>query len=323
MGRTVGVGWLVTGASLASVLACVAALGALIALDAPIAVTIGGGIALGGLASLAVISSRALGRAIRSATRNANALADAEERQLVPGAGLVPMELRIIERALQHASTQLRDRRGYVAEFASNVTHELKTPLTAIRGAAELLLEQREKMSDEQFDRFVRNIDADAERMERMVSRLLDLARVGNPLPNSVQQIETAPFFRELVERYDTVELNLDAPPERIAINTVQLRSAVSNLLDNAVRHGDGKPVDLRVSTDPHQADRLRIQVRDRGPGISVANQRRLFEPFFTTERDRGGTGLGLAIVKAVAENRRGTVSVDTGSDGTEFTLVL
>jgi two-component system OmpR family sensor kinase len=65
------------------------------------------------------------------------------------------------------------------------------------------------------------------------------------------------------------------------------------------------------------------VSVRDHGPGISVANQRRLFQRFFTTCPDEGGTGLGLAIVKAVAERYRGSITFATGADGTRFELVL
>ena len=69
--------------------------------------------------------------------------------------------------------------------------------------------------------------------------------------------------------------------------------------------------------------DRLRVRVRDRGDGISAGNRARVFDRFFTTERDQGGTGLGLAIVRAVADTRGGHVDFDTGPGGTTFTLVV
>jgi signal transduction histidine kinase len=103
-------------------------------------------------------------------------------------------------------------------------------------------------------------------------------------------------------------------------ISVEHLRSAVVNLLENALRHGAGKPVQVRVLRD---RDRLRIEVQDQGTGISVANQSRLFQRFFTTNRDSGGTGLGLAIARAVAERSGGEVSFVTGPSGTTFTLLL
>ena len=76
----------------------------------------------------------------------------------------------------------------------------------------------------------------------------------------------------------------------------------------------------LRASSE---AGRLRIDVSDHGPGISEANQKRLFQRFFTTERDQGGTGLGLAIIKAIANARGGRVAVQSSPAGTTFTVVL
>ena len=92
------------------------------------------------------------------------------------------------------------------------------------------------------------------------------------------------------------------------------------NLFDNAVRHGAGEPVDLTVRS---AGDKMAVSVRDRGPGISDGNRARIFNRFFTTERDNGGTGLGLAIVRAVAETRGGDVTFETAADGTTFTLTV
>jgi signal transduction histidine kinase len=105
-----------------------------------------------------------------------------------------------------------------------------------------------------------------------------------------------------------------------MAINPDHLEAAVRNLLDNAVRHGGGQPVELRAAADD---GRVVIEVRDHGQGISDGNRRRIFERFFTTERDRGGTGLGLAIVKAVADTRNGNVTFQTGAGGTTFRLTV
>ncbi len=127
-------------------------------------------------------------------------------------------------------------------------------------------------------------------------------------------------FFSALQDRYAGAEFVIDNPPPRILISVDHLRSAVVNLLENALRHGAGKPVQVRVLRDH---DRLRIEVQDQGAGISVANQSRLFQRFFTTSRDSGGTGLGLAIVRAVAERSGGEVSFVTGPSGTTFTLLL
>ena len=122
------------------------------------------------------------------------------------------------------------------------------------------------------------------------------------------------------MKRYPGLTLELQEPPVNILINVDHLRSAVVNLVENALRHGAGKPVILRAKSE---RGRLRIEVEDRGPGVSPANQQRLFQRFFTTERDDGGTGLGLVIVRAVAERQGGSIHFQTSSQGTTFTLTL
>jgi signal transduction histidine kinase len=103
-------------------------------------------------------------------------------------------------------------------------------------------------------------------------------------------------------------------------MNPEHLETALRNLLDNAVRHGEGRPVELGVT---QAGQRVRFRVRDHGAGVSPANLPRVFERFFTTERERGGTGLGLAIVKAVAELRGGDVAMASGPEGTTVDLVV
>jgi signal transduction histidine kinase len=101
-------------------------------------------------------------------------------------------------------------------------------------------------------------------------------------------------------------------------IDPQQLSSAVGNVVDNALRHGAGRPVEVRLDG---RAGGIAVTVRDQGPGISEQNRARIFDRFFTTERDRGGTGLGLAITRAVAEARGGSVTFRTGPSGTTFRI--
>ena len=215
---------------------------------------------------------------------------------------------------------RLRDRARDLAEYAAEVTHELKGPITAIRGATELLREQWPAMDAAQRDRFLANVDVDAARMERLVSRLLHLARIGSA-PDAADRVDVAAFFRTLAERFGhAVKVELQRPPAEVAIAADHLHSAVQNLVENAVRHRGERPVEVTVDG---RDGRLVVTVRDHGPGISEANRHRVFQRFFTTCPDEGGTGLGLAIVKAVAERYRGAVTWRTGPQGTTFELVL
>src|SRR5262249_16959369 len=116
------------------------------------------------------------------------------------------------------------------------------------------------------------------------------------------------------------VELVLRAPPAELEIAEEHLGSAIGNLVDNAVRHGRGQPVRVTLSA---AGARLLVEVRDQGHGISVGNQPKVWDRFFTTERDRGGTGLGLSIVQAIVHARKGEVGFDTSPSGTIFRMLL
>jgi len=145
--------------------------------------------------------------------------------------------------------------------------------------------------------------------MDRLVTRLLQLARIQSS-PDTAETVEVAPFLAGIVARYgQQVRLDVSGTPAAITMNPDHLETAVRNLVDNALRHGAGQPVDVVVG---HQGSRLAIAVRDRGPGISNGNQGRIFERFFTTERDRGGTGLGLSITKKFVEMHGGRIWVES-----------
>ncbi len=262
--------------------------------------------------------SRTITRPLRGITETASAVASGKSLPQMRK-GFTPTEVRELETALHTMAEQLSDRARYIADYAANASHELKSPITAIRGAAELLRDEGQEMSEQQRNKFLANIEADASRMERLVSRLLQLARIQSA-PESAQEINVKSFLEQIAEGYDHVLLRLEGDLGSIAMNRDHLESAVRNLLDNGVRHGGEAPVEVVASLE---RDRLVIRVRDSGPGISDANKERIFERFFTTERDRGGTGLGLAIVQAVARTRGGEVDVNTNPKKTTFTLQI
>lgn len=289
-------------------------------------------LALGALSfAVSLGFSAAIARPLRRLTRAASAIAEggphAERvprllRADVPTpAGFAPAEVVVLSRVLASMTERLEQRARYVAEFASNASHELKTPITSMRGAAELLQQHWGEMEPEQRERFLANIVDDAQRMERLVTGMLELARIENAGAERSGSIAVDVFAERLVERYDgRVALEREQPPATVEIAENHLHSVLANLIDNALRHGADQPVTVRLG---READRLRIDVIDRGPGVSEANRARLFQRFFTTERDRGGTGLGLAIVKAIAEARGGRVAVASGATGSTFTVVL
>lgn len=264
--------------------------------------------------------SRAIAGPVRSITDEARRVAEGRATRLSPPRGPVPAEVAELAQALSTMTDRLAGHAAEVADFAATLSHELKTPIAAMRGAMELLRESWDSMSPAQRERFLGNADADAARMERLVTRLLVLARIRSAdEPAPCDDVEGE--LRALAARYEGhVELRLEGVPGRVAVPADHLRMAVGNLLENAVEHGEGRPVELSGDTS---SGRLRVRVRDRGPGISEGNRARVFERFFTTRRDSGGTGLGLSIVRAVAESCGGSVDFETGPGGTTFTLVV
>jgi signal transduction histidine kinase len=283
---------------------------------------------LGGLGTLSLIVlatlllAFAIAQPLRRLTDSARAITQGGSPELAVS-GFAPREIEELAGVLRAMTVRLQRRAEEAAERSAHVSHELKTPLAGIRGAVELLREGWKDMPEAQRERFMANIDADAERMERLVTGLLALARIESEAAKHAEPIDAATALRSLLERYADVRLELDERTGSLGslnIRQEHLASVVLNLVENARRHGAGQLVSVRAS---RQDEHVRLLVTDRGPGVSEANRARVFERFFTTERDRGGTGLGLAVVKAVAEARGGSVSVESRPGETTFTVVL
>ena len=270
--------------------------------------------------SISVLCARAIVGPMQSITRKAKAIAQGEAAGDFVLRGFTPAEIRALSEAIDVMTKKLRAQADYVADFATTVSHELKTPIAAIRGATELL-QDWDGMAPEQRARFLDNMLQDAERMERLVTRLLALAKIESAAALPTSRVRVEEFCRKLLARYGSeVILSLSGAPSEIEIAEEHLASAITNLVDNAVRHGRGEPVSVELGSD---AGRLSVSVEDRGGGISPANQKKVWDRFFTTERDSGGTGLGLSIVQAIAQARRGHVDFESSPRGTRFRIVL
>lgn len=246
----------------------------------------------------------------------------AQEQQEVKLAQVsAPREIHTLGAALDERARLLEEKSRYVAEFAANVSHELKTPLTSIRGAVELLRDNDAEMSRLQRSRFLENIDAAAERTSRLVSRLLQLARLeARQGDGDEPRITVGSFLEHLRLRYaGSIEVQIDSGSHCV-LSASCLESILINLIDNALRYRAHAPVLVSVKLE---RGLLVLGVVDDGPGISVENQGRLFERFFTTERDSGGTGLGLSIVQATAQNWGGHVTLQSDSKGTTVVVTV
>ncbi len=266
-------------------------------------------LALAALAAtfLALTISRPLARLTAAARRIA-----AGERGVALGAAGRD-EIGELARAFDAMARALDARLAYIEEFAANVSHEFKTPLASIRGAAELL---RDGAADDPpaRDRFLDNVLDDARRLERLVSRLLELSRLEARAP-APEPLDYRALLERLAARHRAagrrVELAYDAESSTLVAPAGALEAAVSNLVDNALRFSPEGAL-LRVEVADAPGGDLLTRVVDRGRGISPANLPRVWDRFFTTAREEGGTGLGLAIVRAVVEAQGGRVGVES-----------
>jgi two-component system phosphate regulon sensor histidine kinase PhoR len=216
-------------------------------------------------------------------------------------------------------------------DFVANASHELKTPVAAVRALAETLLTA---LPDDPGAglRFAERIGREAERLDVLVRDLLDLSRVDRGALD-VEPVDLVGLVKEIVGGYAD-----RAEERRIKLSTelqsgvairgdrAQLGLLLSNLVDNALRYTPGKG-SVRVRLEAVEG-RAVVQVRDTGEGIPAAELPRVFERFYRVDKARtrqtGGTGLGLAIVRHVAEAHGGTVQVDSElARGTTFTVTL
>jgi two-component system sensor histidine kinase SenX3 len=216
-------------------------------------------------------------------------------------------------------------------DFVANVSHELKTPV----GALSLLAETLDGEDDPRVvDRLAKRVAAEAERLGRIIDDLLDLSRIeANESPRQ-EMVPLTVIVGQAVELLrpaatsSGIRLEVDDPPRHLAVpgDRRDLVSAVSNLVDNAIKYSErGSLVQVRVGSHDQVVE---IAVIDEGVGIPARDMERIFERFYRVDRARsrttGGTGLGLSIVRHVAVNHAGSVRVESREgSGSTFTLTL
>jgi signal transduction histidine kinase len=214
-------------------------------------------------------------------------------------------------------------------EFAAAVAHELKTPVAAIRRAADAL-GSGESIDEPTQRRLVGVINDAAAQAERLLADLLTAGRLGaGRLPVEVRAVDVMPVVRASVETVaaaregaaidvaasGAVSTGALADPDR-------LRQALGNLLDNAVEHAPaGSPVLVRVASS---ADRVRIEVVDEGPGVPAEERERVFDPYVRLSERRAGTGLGLYLARELVRAMGGDITLDVAREtGSRFTVEL
>ena len=280
---------------------------------------------LGGVlaAAAAFLLARRIARPVRRVARATSSLARGEHPEPVPVEG--GTELETLATAFNDLAVQLQRAREAERSFLLSVSHELKTPLTAIRGYAEAVedgaIDPKEAAA---------TVAVEAARLERLVKDLLDLARM-NKTDFSVHpsEVDLTEVADDAVRRYqsqaDTFDVRLsaisDGPSPAIA-DADRVLQVVSNLVENALRVTPAGG-EVRVVARPGE-----LRVEDTGPGLGADEREHAFERFYLHERygrERSvGTGLGLALVKELTEAMGGTVVVEsTPGHETVFTVRL
>lgn len=222
-----------------------------------------------------------------------------------------------------HDVTQLRRLESVRQDFVSNVSHEVKTPVSAIKAAVETL-QGLPGQDDPDAQRFQQIIARQADRLAAIVDDLLSLARIEQGQEAGLSGLEPAPLWPVVAAAIETCQAGADARSIQLVnecdrqvharINEQLLTQAVVNLVDNAVKYSD-RDTSVLVTCEASDGEAL-ISVADQGRGIEGGHLSRVFERFYRTDKARsrelGGTGLGLSIVKHVAEAHGGRVSVDS-----------
>ncbi|KPJ77762.1 MAG: hypothetical protein AMJ54_06180 [Deltaproteobacteria bacterium SG8_13] len=231
--------------------------------------------------------------------------------------------------------TQLRHLENVRSDFVANVSHEIKTPLTAIKGFVETLQQGSVDRREEQ-ERFLDIVLKHVNRLHAILEDLLSLSRIEQENDQNEIQLENGSIKKVVQTAVQVcqpkaaeknIEVRLDCPAEiATRIDATLLEQALVNLIDNAINYSEqGSTVQVRADRKDSE---VIIDITDQGPGIHSRHLPRLFERFYRIDKARsrklGGTGLGLAIVKHIVQAHGGHVSVDsTLGKGSTFTIHL
>jgi two-component system phosphate regulon sensor histidine kinase PhoR len=231
--------------------------------------------------------------------------------------------------------TRLRKLEGIRRDFVANVSHELKTPITAIKGFVETL-KDNSVQNQQDRERFLAIVGKHADRLEAIIEDLLSLSRIEQGSEEETISLEEQPLRSVLlgaiqlcqgIAAENEITISLSCSENIVAkINAPLFEQAIVNLLENAVKYSDpGKEV--RVSAAQNEEEWV-VSVRDQGWGIARKHISRIFERFYRVDTGRsrhlGGTGLGLAIVKHIAQAHGGAVSIESHSGkGSLFSIRL
>ncbi|WP_328461860.1 sensor histidine kinase [Streptomyces sp. NBC_00448] len=273
-------------------------------------------------------------------------VAQPERNLLLPGGREVLVSARYVRQrprgpvrrlvvTLRGTEARRRTERSH-AELIATVAHELRSPLTSVKGFTATLLAKWERFTEDQKKLMLETVDADANRVTRLIAELLDISRIDSGrLELRRQPVDIAAAVRHHVEAHvaagqsaERFAVRVPGPLPALWADPDKIDQILGNLLENAVRHGDGT-VTIEVTRaagiggDDRTTEGTAVTVSDEGPGIPEESMGRVFTRFWRGSK-RGGTGLGLYIVKGIVEAHGGTIRVGRApGGGAEFRFIL
>jgi PAS domain S-box-containing protein len=232
--------------------------------------------------------------------------------------------------SLRDAAQRTRQERDR-ADLVSTVAHELRSPLTSVKGFTATLLAKWHRFNDDQKRVMLETVNADADRVTRLITELLDVSRIeAGRLEMRRQVVDLAQEVRKVIagrvaagDAEDRFRLDVRGPVPEMWLDPDKVGQILGNLVENAVRHGAGT-VTIVVEPDAHE-EGAAVSVRDEGEGIPPEAAQRVFRQFWRGSANRrGGTGLGLYIVKGLVEAHSGVITVQRApGGGAEFRFTV
>jgi PAS domain S-box-containing protein len=243
------------------------------------------------------------------------------------GASGAVRRLAITLRGTQERERAERSR----ADLVSTVAHELRSPLTSVKGFTATLLNKWPRFTDDQKRVMLETVNADADRVTRLITELLDVSRIESgrievhrelvDIPDQARKVIAGRVAAGDAEDRFRLEVSLDLP--ETWLDADKIFQILANLIENAVRHGAGT---VTIMVEPTKAEEPRgvaVSVRDQGQGIAPELAPRVFRQFWRVKR-RGGAGLGLFIVKGLVEAHGGSIAVHQApGGGAEFRFTM
>ncbi|WP_371228345.1 sensor histidine kinase [Roseovarius sp. 2305UL8-3] len=216
-------------------------------------------------------------------------------------------EITALGQAVLEMGTTLRDRETGLRAYTNHVTHELKSPLTSLIGAAELL----EEADDKDRDQLIGTIRTSARNMETQLDALRRLAVAREPVGKGPVQLS---LVVAAMRNNSPLPITLTGDAV-LPIDETAMAAVLGHLAGNAAAHGADS---LNLTGFEHG-----LAIEDNGTGIAPGNRDRVFDPFFTTRRGSGGTGMGLAIVRTMLQAVGGEIELEPSDTGTRFRITF